>query len=188
MAGATVHITGAGSCTVTASQAGNVNYNAAPDVSRTFSIAKASQTIAFPAIADTVLGAPDINSGATASSGLAVVYGASGPCLIIGSQVHITGVGTCTVTASQPGNANYLAAADVARSFSIKTGQAITFGALSGKTYGDADFTVSASASSGLPVSYAAGGDCSLSGATVHITGAGSCTCLLYTSPSPRDS
>jgi len=176
VAGATVHITGAGSCTVTASQAGNVNYNAAPDVSRTFSIAKASQTIAFPAIADTVLGAPDINSGATASSGLAVVYGASGPCLIIGSQVHITGVGTCTVTASQPGNVNYLAAADVARSFSIKTGQAITFGALSGKTYGDADFTVSASASSGLPVSFAAGGDCSLSGATVHITGAGSCT------------
>jgi beta-lactam-binding protein with PASTA domain len=35
-----VHPTGAGSCTVTASQPGDANYNAAPDVSRTFSIAR----------------------------------------------------------------------------------------------------------------------------------------------------
>jgi beta-lactam-binding protein with PASTA domain len=36
-----VHLTGAGSCTVTASQPGDANYNAAPEVSRTFSIAPA---------------------------------------------------------------------------------------------------------------------------------------------------
>ncbi len=34
-----MHLTSVGSCTVTASQLGNANYNAAPDVSRTFSIA-----------------------------------------------------------------------------------------------------------------------------------------------------
>jgi uncharacterized repeat protein (TIGR01451 family) len=38
----TVHITGAGSCTITASQTGNATYNAAPDVLRTFNIAKAA--------------------------------------------------------------------------------------------------------------------------------------------------
>jgi hypothetical protein len=54
--------------------------------------------------------------------------------------------------------------------------QTITFGALANKTYGDADFTVSASASSGLTVSFAAAGNCTISGSTVHITGAGSCT------------
>jgi uncharacterized repeat protein (TIGR01451 family) len=36
--GATVHLTGPGSCTITAQQAGNTQYNAAPNVSRTFTI------------------------------------------------------------------------------------------------------------------------------------------------------
>jgi hypothetical protein len=40
VAGATVTLTGvAGSCTVTAQQAGDGNYNAAPDVPRAFTIA-----------------------------------------------------------------------------------------------------------------------------------------------------
>ena len=38
MSGSTVTITGAGSCTITASQAGNVNYNPATNVPRTFNI------------------------------------------------------------------------------------------------------------------------------------------------------
>jgi hypothetical protein len=36
----------------------------------------------------------------------------------------------------------------------VKKDQTITFGALARKTYGDAPFTVSATASSGLPVSF----------------------------------
>jgi hypothetical protein len=38
-----VHLTGAGLCTVTASQLGDSNYNAAPAVAQTFSIATATQ-------------------------------------------------------------------------------------------------------------------------------------------------
>lgn len=56
-----------------------------------------------------------------------------------------------------------------------KLNQTIDFAALDDKTYGDADFTVSASASSGLPVSFAADGNCTLSGTLVRITGAGNC-------------
>jgi hypothetical protein len=40
-----IHLTGAGSCTVTADQAGDANYNAAPQVQRTFSVAKAALSI-----------------------------------------------------------------------------------------------------------------------------------------------
>jgi hypothetical protein len=174
--GVTVHLTAPGSCSVTAAQPGNANYNAAPGVPRTFSIAKASQTITFPAIADRVLGAADFDPGATASSGLAVGYAAAGPCSIVATQVRITGAGSCTVTASQSGNSNYAAAVNVARSFSIKANQTITFDPLGAKTFGDADFAVSASASSGLPVSFAGSGNCSVSGSTAHITGAGPCT------------
>ncbi|MGH7175499.1 MAG: MBG domain-containing protein, partial [Minisyncoccia bacterium] len=55
--------------------------------------------------------------------------------------------------------------------------QTITFGTLADKTYGDANFTVSATGgASGNPVTFTASGNCSVSGTTVHITGAGSCT------------
>ena len=54
--------------------------------------------------------------------------------------------------------------------------QTITFAALADKTFGDADFTVSATASSGLPVSFSATGNCTVLASTVHLTGAGSCT------------
>ena len=82
----------------------------------------------------------------------------------------MTGAGTCTITASQGGNANYNAALDVARSFVIaRANQTITFAPLADKTYGDPDFTVSATASSGLPVSFTASGSCTVAGTTVHI-------------------
>ncbi|HSN44680.1 MAG TPA: hypothetical protein VLR88_11590, partial [Propionibacteriaceae bacterium] len=54
--------------------------------------------------------------------------------------------------------------------------QAITFAPLAPAKYGDADFTVAAVSSSGLPVAFSAAGACSISGATVHLTGVGNCT------------
>jgi hypothetical protein len=114
-----VHITGVGSCTVTASQAGDTNYSPAPVVSRTFAIARASQTIAFAPLADKTYGDPDFAVSATASSGLPVSFGAGGNCVLSGSSVHITGVGSCTITASQAGDANYSPAPTAARTFSI---------------------------------------------------------------------
>src|SRR2546425_6569867 len=57
-----------------------------------------------------------------------------------------------------------------------KADQTIAFSALANKTFGDADFTVSATASSGLAISLVASGKCTVSGATVHITAARSCT------------
>jgi hypothetical protein len=58
----------------------------------------------------------------------------------------------------------------------VKQDQTIDFGPLPDKIYGDPDFTVSATASSGLPVSFAASGNCTVTGSTVHLTGPGSCT------------
>jgi hypothetical protein len=177
VSGSTVHLTGAGSCTVTASQAGNSSFNAAPDVPQTFSIAKAGQTITFGALAGKTFGDADFSVGASATSGLAVSFAASGSCTVSGATVHITGGGSCTVTASQPGDANYAAAAGLSQTFAIaRAGQTITFGALATKTVGDADFAVSATASSGLTVFFAASGSCTVSGTTVHLTGGGSCT------------
>jgi hypothetical protein len=59
-----------------------------------------------------------------------------------------------------------------------KGNQTITFNALGAKTYGDADFSVSATASSALTVSFTSQtlGVCTVSGTTVHLVAQGTCT------------
>jgi PASTA domain-containing protein len=114
-----VTVTGAGSCTLTASQPGDAFYNPAADVTQTFAIAKATQDIDFPAIAKKRFGTPDVSVRASASSGLPVRFAAGGRCTARGTKVHLTGVGKCTLTASQAGNSNYLAAKNVSRTFQV---------------------------------------------------------------------
>ena len=54
--------------------------------------------------------------------------------------------------------------------------QTIAFAALGDKILGDAPFEVSATASSGLPVSFSASGSCSVSGSTISLISWGSCS------------
>ncbi len=77
------------------------------------------QTIAFPPLANVNwLGAPvTVALDATATSGLPVSYSVTGPATLNGSTLSVDGVGAVTVTAAQAGDADYLAAAPVTRSF-----------------------------------------------------------------------
>jgi carboxypeptidase family protein/F5/8 type C domain-containing protein len=161
---------------VSASFAGDASYTSSSGAN-SLTVSKASQTITFSALSGKTYGDPPFVVSATASSGLTVSFSASGNCTVASTTVTITGAGSCTITASQAGNSNYFAATDVPQTFSIaKASQTITFGALSDKTTSDPPFTVTATASSGLPVSFAASGSCTVSGSTVTITAAGSCT------------
>jgi hypothetical protein len=66
------------------------------------------------------LTAPPFRVSATASSGLPVRFSASGSCTVSDDTVTLTGPGTCTITASQSGDAeNYYPARDVSRSFEV---------------------------------------------------------------------
>jgi hypothetical protein len=182
--GTTITIVGTGSCTVKANQAGNADYNAAPAVQQTFTVNQASQTITFDALADEAFGQPPITVGATASSGLTVVFSSTTPavCAVAGTSVTLVATGTCTLEADQAGNANYNAAAPVQRSFRVlTTNQAITFNALTGRVFGDAAFMVHATATSGLAVTFSTttSAVCTATGtngATITIVGAGTCT------------
>jgi hypothetical protein len=146
-------------------------------VSQTFPILKANQTITFDPIFDWTYGTSDRHAVASASSSLPVSFTASGNCTVNGTALHVTGVGACTITASQSGDANYNAAPDVSQTFAIAKGtQTIRFRTLPKRTFGDHNFAVSASASSGLRVSFSARGSCTEHTATVHLTGPGSCT------------
>ena len=129
VSGSTVRLTGAGACTITASQPGDGAYGPATPVARTFSIAKASQAISFAPLAARKVGDPDFTITASSSSGLAVAFTASGTCsvtplAVLPSQaiVHVIGVGSCTITASQSGSGNFNAATPVARAFAIFAG------------------------------------------------------------------
>jgi hypothetical protein len=125
-------------------------------------------------LADKKFGDADFAVSATASSNLSVGFAAAGNCTLNGNQVHLTGAGQCTVTASQDGNSDYNATS-VARTFTIaKTDQQITFAALPNKAVGDADFSVTATPSSNLVVTLAAVGNCTLNGNQVHLTAPGS--------------
>jgi Calcineurin-like phosphoesterase/PASTA domain len=119
--GATFTMTsGSGTCLVKYDQPGDGAYRDAPQVVESVAARKAGQTITFGPLANKTYGAPDFRVRATASSGLAVSFAAGGRCRVTGATVHLTGPGPCTVTTSQPGNANYNPAAPVSRSFAIK--------------------------------------------------------------------
>ena len=178
-----IHIVGPGSTTITASQAGNGNFNEAPSVSQVLMVIKRSQTITFNTLSPKQTGDADFDAGATASSGLAVSYVSSNTAVatIVNGKIHIVGAGESTITASQAGNEEYNAAPAVSQPVSVFTpGQSITFNALPVKQVGDADFDAGATASSGLAVSYSSS---NLSVATIvngkiHIVGAGSSTII----------
>ena len=141
---------------------------------------KGTQTITFGALTTKAIGDADYAPGATASSGLTVSYTSSNTdvATIVSGQIHIVGVGTTTITASQTGDATYEAATSVPQTLTVSaslTQQTITFGALSSKTTGDAPFDLTATASSGLAVSYSSSNTAvaTVTGSTVTIVGGG---------------
>ena len=119
VAGATVTPQSAGTCNITSTQAGNATYYAAGDVAKSFAI-KGAQTITFNQPADLTLG-NNVDLTATASSGLAVSFTSNTPaiCTVAGATVTSQSAGTCTITASQGGNASFYAAGNVAKSFNV---------------------------------------------------------------------
>ncbi len=188
--GTTVTIGAAGNCTIAADQAGDANYDAAPQVTQSFTVAQAPQTINFGALGGKTFGdAPFTVSATGGASGNAVTFSSTTTAVCTtsgtnGTTVTIVAAGGCSITANQAGNANFAGAAPVTQSFTVAkaTPGAIGFGALGGKTYGDAPFTVSATgggASTPVTFSSTTTSVCTTSGTngtTVTIVGAGTCS------------
>lgn len=141
-----------------------------------------TQTITFPAIPNKQYGDAPFLPTASASSGLPVSFTIlSGPASIdpITNMLTILDIGTITVRASQAGNNIYDTAVYVTNSFSVNPGpQTITFPTISEKDIVTTpNFTLNATASSGLTVSYSiVSGPATISGNTVALTGIGTVT------------
>jgi len=178
VSGTTVTFLSSGACTITASQAGNTTYAAASSVPRSFTVSTEPQTITFANPGSQTVGTP-LTLSATASSGLTVSYASSttSVCTVSATAVTFLSAGTCTITASQAGNTTYAAASSVPRSFTVSTEpQTITFPALASPVYyGVSPITLSATASSGLAVTFSvvSGPGTLSSTTTLTVTGAG---------------
>ena len=180
--GNTVNLLGVGQCTIQASNAGDATYAAATDVSRSFNITQASNTITFNALSDKVYGSGSFTVSASATSGTTTFSSTtSATCSVTGGNtVNLISVGQCTIKASNSGSTNYAAATDVSRSFNItQASNTITFAQPADHALGSGTFNLGASASSGLAVSYASSTTsfCTVtSGGTVTLVAVGTCT------------
>ncbi|MEK7675541.1 MAG: MBG domain-containing protein, partial [Verrucomicrobiota bacterium] len=169
IAGNTVTLTGGGAVTVRASQAGNADYNPAPDVDRTFTVAKATATVTLGGLTATYDGSPKPVTVSTVPAGLAtsVTYNGSATVPVNANTYSVSAV---------VNDANYQGSASGTLVIA-KAPQTISFGALPNKVLGAPPFSVNATASSGLPVTFRiVSGPATISGNTITITGVGTVT------------
>ncbi len=129
VSGSTVTMVSAGTCTLTADQAGNASYTPAPQVLQNVAIDKASQTLTFPAQSPAshtfaqggTFTISPLATSAEPNSGNAISYSSltTGVCTVSGSTVTMVSAGTCTLAADQAGNADYADATQVTQNVAI---------------------------------------------------------------------
>lgn len=188
ISGVVVSFQHVGTCVVDADQAGNADYLPAMQAQQGIPVGPGAQAITFTSTPPSPAQVGDsYNVTATSTSGLTVQFGLDGTssgCSLSGSTVNFTGAGTCVIDANQPGNADYLPAAQMQQSFPItKLNQtiSITSTAPSAAVVGGATYTAMATATSGLTVTFSTGTPlvCTsggTNGATFTFIAVGTCT------------
>jgi hypothetical protein len=118
---------------------------------------KTAQSISFSSLSAKTIGDASFQISASASSGLPVTFTSSNLAVatISGGTVTVVGAGTTQIIARQAGNATISAAPPASRVLVVsKKTQTISFNAISAKDVNDAPFAITATSSSGLPVSF----------------------------------
>ncbi|MDE2501667.1 MAG: hypothetical protein KGL18_01635, partial [Burkholderiales bacterium] len=173
VSGTTLTLVSAGTCTLDASQSGNSTYAAAKDVVVSITVAPAplAQTISFASPGDQTLGTTPAALVASASSGLPVTLTSTTTpvCTVSGDTLTLVAAGSCSLTASQPGDATYAAATPVTVSFGVAAPGVTTLTFASG--FAAANLTVEGGAFGGYSGSNIDGYGCG--GATTTSCGSG---------------
>lgn len=180
VSGSTVTITGIGTVTILANQAGDSTYAPAQVVSQSFSITRGKLTVTA-----------DDQTGLYGDAIVPLTYTITGfayndTVSVVGGTPALTTAATSTSSAGtypiyvNPGTlttTNYIFAG-VDGTYTIKPArQTVSLAAIPDRVYGDAPFGVTASASSGLPVTIAiTSGPATINGSTITITGVGTVT------------
>jgi hypothetical protein len=157
----TVNFMAIGECSIEAYQWGNSNYAIAPQVFQGFYVHGLTQTISVTPITGTITAGSAVGISASATSSLPVSFTSKTPTIcvvtnVVGWQLVASAKGTCTIVATQAGNATYTAAPAVTTSITIHgQTQTISFPAIVEPVTAGTSVTLGATASSGLPVTYA---------------------------------
>ncbi len=178
VSGNTVTIKKPGTTDIIASQAGDATHYAAADVSQTLVVKKAAQEITFGALSSKTYGDAPFELTKVSNKNLTITYTSSDASIasIAGNVVTINHPGTVTITASQSGNAYYLAAESISQTLTIKKAdQSINFPALESRAYDSGDFNLAAKTDKGETITYTSSNPsvATISGNRVHITGTG---------------
>ncbi|HEY7824633.1 MAG TPA: MBG domain-containing protein, partial [Acidimicrobiia bacterium] len=187
VSGGGVNLVSAGTCEITATQAGDGNYLAASDVTRSFTIAKANQATLMMTSPSSAIYGETITLAASGGSGTgALSFGiVAGTCTITpGTRTLVLGDAgsTCQVSATKQTDANYNQATSLTQTITIaKAAQTLAFTStvppspLPNETYTPVISSVSAvtGSSTGLTPSVAASGACTESGGVVTFTATG---------------
>ena len=119
--GGTVTMTSVGTCTVTADQAGNASFNAAPQVTQVFTVGKAAGTISISNVPVTATFGgsftPTYTSNSDGTKSTASLT--SAVCTVTSGVVNYVGSGTCTLQASVAAGTNWTAATGTSQSFTV---------------------------------------------------------------------
>jgi hypothetical protein len=113
---------GVGTATITASQAGNFEWNAAITVIRTLTVGKGNQVISsFWPPENKATDDPPFTLSAVSNSDLPISFTSSDPSVatVVGNTVTLIGAGTTTMTARQSGNSNWNEATAVNRNLQV---------------------------------------------------------------------
>ncbi|MDI1251188.1 MAG: MBG domain-containing protein, partial [Lacunisphaera sp.] len=166
LAGSDVTMTGAGLVTVRAAQTGDSTYAAATPVDRSFTVSKAAATVTLGSLSPTYDGTAKNATATTNPAGLGVSF------TYDGSATAPTNAGSYAVVGTVS-HAHYAGSASGTLVI-VKADQTITFTGPAHQSYSTTPITLSASASSGLPVSFSVvSGPATLATATLTLTGAG---------------
>jgi trimeric autotransporter adhesin len=175
-----IHITGAGTATITASQASDGFYPAA-SIAQPLTVNKATLEIK----ADDKLKFEGTANPPLTATYTGLVLGETPAVLLTQPVLTTTAVtsspsGTYPITVSDATAANYdITQVNGVLTVQPKQTQAIAFNALPAKTYGNADFAAGATSTNNtIPVTYSSSNTnvATIAGGNIHITGAGTTT------------
>jgi hypothetical protein len=179
----TVTLVAAGTCTLTADQEGDSNYTAASQVTRSFTISKATTSLSSFTISSKTFGnAPFTLTAPTVTGSLAGTFTYSSSNTLIAtisdSAVTIVKAGSVTITAlfTPTDSANYETSTITATLTIDKAGQASITITTTTVAFGQTLSLLTSGGSGTGSLSFTPSGDCTISGSTLTPTQVGSCT------------
>ncbi|MDN4471441.1 fibronectin type III domain-containing protein [Demequina zhanjiangensis] len=140
-------------------------------------VAKRSQSVTIDALPDSlVFGGAAVPVSGASSEDLPVSFAASGACGLADGALQLTGVGACTITATQEGTSEVSSAVATLETTIGKRPQSVTFEGVPTLTWGMEPFTPTASSEFGLPVTLTAAGACTIADGELTVVSIGTCT------------